>query len=215
MGRGRSGRRPGAVLGVALLAGLMAAPAAARGGERELSRADVVTTLERGPGPSRGFPSAPITVVELSDFQCTYCRKFRWETLPALEQEYIQSGRVRLVYRHLAVLGQASVRAAEAASCAHDQQRFWEYHDKLFEQKGALAFSLSRLQGYAAELGLDGKAFGACLDGRKHAQRVEAETILGQALGATGTPAFLIKGQLLMGAHPIETFRRVLEGMVK
>jgi protein-disulfide isomerase len=203
------------VLAVTLLAGLGAAPDAVRGGERELTRADVVTTLERGPGPSRGFPSAPVTVVELSDFQCTYCRKFRWETLPALEEEYIQPGKMRFVYRHLAVLGKASVQAAEAASCAHDQQRFWEYHDKLFEQKGVLAFSQTRLKGYAKELGLDTKAFGECVDGRKHAQRVEAETVLGQALGANGTPAFLIKGQLLMGAHPVETFRRVLDGMGK
>lgn len=215
MGILRSRRRLVVLLGAALLAGLSAVPDAARAGERELSRADVVTTLERGPGPSRGFPSAPITVVELSDFQCTYCRKFRWETLPALEEEYIRSGKVRFVYRHLAVLGQASVQAAEAASCAHDQGRFWEYHDKLFEQKGALAFSLSRLKGYGKELGLDTTAFGECLNARKHAQRVEAETVLGQALGANGTPAFLIKGQLLMGAHPVETFRRVLDGMLK
>ncbi len=200
-----------AILGGLLLAGGISAEA----GERELSRADIVAALERGPGPSRGFPSAALTVVELSDFQCTYCRVFRWETLPRLEEEYIRSGKLRFVYRHLAVLGQPSVQAAEAARCAQDQGRFWEYHDKLFEQRGALAFGVSRLKGYARDLGLDAKVFGECVDSRKHAQLVEAETVLSQALGATGTPAFLINGQLLMGAHPIEVFRKILDGMLK
>jgi protein-disulfide isomerase len=119
------------------------------------------------------------------------------------------------VYRHLAVLGAASARAAEAASCAEDQGRFWEYHDRLFEQKGAVAFSVASLKGYGKELGLDAAVFDRCVDGRQHADRVESETLMSRMLGASGTPAFLIGGHLLIGAHPFETFRRALDEMTK
>jgi protein-disulfide isomerase len=115
----------------------------------------------------------------------------------------------------MAVLGQASVQAAEAASCAEDQGRFWEYHDKLFEQRGALAFSPSRLKTYAGDLGLEAGAFAQCLDSRRHAGRVETETLLGRMLGATGSPTFLVNRQLMIGAYPFEIFERALDEMLR
>ncbi len=191
-------------------------PGTAAGGEQKevLTRRDLVASVEQGPGPSRGSADARVVMVEFSDFQCVYCRKFWKETLPKIEERYIRSGNVRFVYRHLAVLGEASVQAAQAASCAHDQGKFWEYHDKLFSSAAPLAYTSSRLKRYAGEIGLDEKMFAGCLDSNKHAERVEAETILGHALGASGTPAFLINGQLLIGAHPFETFRRALDGLL-
>jgi protein-disulfide isomerase len=176
-----------------------------------VSREELISAVERAPGPSKGPQDAPVTLVEFSDFQCGYCRKFWQETLPGIEEGYIRSGKVRFVYRHLAILGEGSVLAAQAAACAHDQGRFWEYHDALFRNSSPLAFTTARLKRYAGQTGLDQGTFGGCLDSGKQAERVQAETLLGRALGANGTPTFLINGQLLIGAYPFEVFQQALD----
>ena len=178
------------------------------------TREDLVATMERGPGPTKGSPDAPVTMVYFTDFQCGYCRKFVRETLPKLEKQYMSTGKVRLAFRHLAILGEASVHAARAASCAFDQGKFWEYHDALFGNTSPVAFTDTRLKRYAADLGLDEAKFAACVDNKTYASRVEAETLIGRALGATGTPAFLINGQLLLGAYPFEVFQQGLDNML-
>jgi len=187
-----------------------------RAGEQkeEWTRADLVAALERGPGPTKGSADAAVTMVYFTDFQCGYCRKFAKETLPKLEEQYIRPGKVRLVFRHLAILGEASVQAARASSCAFDQGKFWEYHDALFANTSPLAFNAARLKRHASELRLDDKTFAACLDNKAYAKRVEAETLIGRALGATGTPAFLINGKLLLGAYPIEVFQKGLDTLL-
>lgn len=182
--------------------------------ERQWTQADVVAALERGPGPGKGVQDAPVTMVYFTDFQCGYCRKFVKETLPKIEEHYIRTGKVRLVFRHLAILGDASIQAAQASACAFDQGKFWEYHDTLFDNMGPLAFGNSRLKRYAADLRLHEKAFATCLDNRTYAERVNVETVFGRALGATGTPAFLINGQLLLGAYPFEVFQQGLDRML-
>jgi protein-disulfide isomerase len=175
---------------------------------RTISRADLVAALERGPGPTRGSVDAPVVVVEFSDFLCGYCRIFAQETLPKIEERYIREGKIRFVYRHMTVRGDASFLAAQAASCAEDQGKFWEFHDVLFGKNSPFVFTSARLKQYAARLRLDAKSFSACLDSGKYAERVETETVLGRALGATGTPAFLLNGQLVIGAYPFEAFQR-------
>ena len=186
------------------------------GGERtsEITREDVIAVLEQDTGPSKGAADAPVVMVDFSDFQCSYCGKFAKETLPKLEERYIRTGKLRLVFRHLAILGEASVTASLAAACAQDQGKFWEYHNTLFANRSALAFTSTRLKRYAADLPLDRAAFAACLDGKTHAGRVESESLLGRALGANGTPAFLINGQLAMGAYPFEVFQRWLDAIL-
>jgi len=187
----------------------------ASGGEVQVTREKVVSAVERRPGPTKGREDAPITMVEFSDFQCTFCRKFWKETLPKVEVEYINTGRVRFVYRHLIGLGAPSLRAAEAAECAREQGKFWPYHDILFERATSpLAFTDRRFKEYARALGLDGKAFDACLASGRHRDRIGRETEVARYLGATGTPTFLIDGQLLIGARPFETFKRVLDAML-
>jgi protein-disulfide isomerase len=179
-----------------------------------VSREDLVAAMERGPGPTKGAADAPVVMVEFSDFQCGYCRLFWRETLPKIEERYVRTRKVLFVYRHMAIRGDASVLAAQAASCAHDQGKFWQYHDTLFSQGSPLAFTSARLKRYAAELRLDEKTFTACLDSGKHAERVEAETILGHALGANGTPAFLLNGRLAIGAYPFGAFQRGLNTLL-
>ena len=116
--------------------------------------------------------------------------------------------------QHVQSMGEASILAAQAASCAQDQGKFWEYHDSLFGNVGALAFTSSRLKRYAADLGLDERTFGACLDSKKHAELVDAETAIGRALGASGSPAFLLNGRLIIGAYPFEVFQQALDGIL-
>jgi len=183
-------------------------------GQSSVSREDLIAVVERGPGPTNGAADAPVVMVEFADFQCGYCRLFWRETLPKIEDQYIRTGKVRFVYRHMAIQGEASVLAAQAASCAHDQGQFWQYHDRLFSQGSPLAFTSARLKRYAAELRLDEKIFTACLDSGKHAELVGAETLLGHALGANGTPAFLLNGRLAIGAYPFGAFQRGLDTLL-
>ena len=178
----------------------------------QVGRETLVAEAERALGPTKGREDAPITIVEFSDFQCSFCRKFWKETLPKIEAEYIKAGKLRFVYRHLAVLGPVSDRAAEGAECAGEQGKFWTFHDRLFEKAGRLAFTDARLM---EELRLDATAFEACIGSGRHRDQILRESALARRLGATGTPTFLINGKLLIGAHPFETFKRVLDGIGK
>ncbi len=171
--------------------------------------------LERGPGPAKGNPDAPVTIVEFSDFQCRFCRAFWRETLPRIEEKYIRTGKVRFVYRHLAILGPPSVQAAMAAECAYDQGKFWPYHDRLFASSGLFAFTTGNLKRYAEELKLDTADFGSCLDTERPREKVERETIVGRAIGMTGTPGFLINRGRLIGAQPYEIFEEIIEDLLK
>lgn len=163
------------------------------------------------PARTLGFPNALVTMVELSDFQCSFCRKFWAETLPRLKEIYIKNGKVRFAYQHFAILGEHSFAAAQAAECAREQEKFWPYHDKLFESQGGLAFTDAKLKRYARELGLDAGAFTQCLDSGKYRQKVEDETKLGLQLGARGTPTFFLNGRMLPGAQPFEVFQAAIE----
>jgi len=163
------------------------------------------------PARTLGSASAPVTMVEFSDFQCSFCQKFWAETLPRIKEIYINTGRVRFTYQHFAVLGEHSFAAGQAAECAREQEKFWPYHDKLFESQGGLAFTNAKLKRYARESGLDVGAFAQCLDSGKYRQKVEEETRLGLQLGARGTPTFFLNGRMLPGAQPFEVFQAAIE----
>ena len=100
-------------------------------------------------------------------------------------------------------------RAAEAAQCAHEQGKFWEYHHKLFAN--ARALGADQLKGYAADMGLDAEMFNACLDSGKYRDEIRQEMREGQAIGVTGTPAFFINGRFVSGAQPYETFASIID----
>jgi protein-disulfide isomerase len=213
-GEATHGRLGRCLLLAVVLAGGFAGGTPAEGGERELTRFDLVAMLEKGPGPAKGEERAPVVLVELSDFQCFYCGKFAQETLPRIDEAYIRPGKLRFVYRHMAIFGEASLLASQASACAFDQQKFWPYHDTLFEKRSPLAFTAAKLKEYAGRLGLNGKGFAACLDSKKFAEIVETETLLGRALGASGTPAFLLNGELMIGAQPFESFRARIDAIL-
>lgn len=185
------------------------AAAPAKAASQSVSVKETLSAL--GKGPVLGKANAPVTIVEFSDFQCSFCKKFWGDTLPKLKEGYIKKGQVRFAYRHFAVLGKHSVQAAQGAECAGEQEKFWEYHDRLFANQGGLAFVDSKLKQYARELRLNVRAFTQCLDSTKYKQKVEGETAVAAFLGARGTPTFFVNGRLLVGAQPFEVFRTVIE----
>lgn len=166
--------------------------------------------------PAQGAEDAPVTIIEFADFRCGFCLRHFLQTLPALKEEYIQTGKVRYIFRNFPILGVQSRWAALAAECAHEQGRFWEYHDKLFmlAQQGQ-EFVRSRLKSVAAELGLDSAQFDSCLDSAKYLDEVREDFALGQSEGVTGTPAFLINDELVIGAQSIEVFRQKINALLK
>jgi protein-disulfide isomerase len=168
-----------------------------------------------------GQDSAPVRIVELSDYQCPFCKRFVDGTEPDVEREYVQRGLVQLEFQHFAITGgnappdsNEATLAAEAAECANDQERFWEYHYKLYaEQSGENrgAFLPERLKQFATDLGLDRGEFDACLDSHKHIGLVEDLRDQAAAAGARGTPSFLINGELVVGYQSFEAFRQHIE----
>jgi protein-disulfide isomerase len=158
--------------------------------------------------PVRGAADAPITVVEFSDFECPFCKQAQ-PTLKQLLERY--PGKVRLAYRDFpldSIHPKARV-AAEAARCAHDQGKFWEYHDVIFAQSPQLANE--DLRRYAGEVGLDVAKFDSCLSAGTHKAAVQRDLDEGSRLGITGTPAFFVNGRALSGAQPLDAFTKLIE----
>jgi len=158
--------------------------------------------------PLRGAPDAPVTLVEFSDFQCPFCKRAQ-ATLKQLLEKY--PGKVRLVYRDFPIdnLHPQARRAAEAARCAQDQGKFWDYHDVLFTHTPQAA--PDDLGRYAQQVGLDVTKFKQCLSSGAHQATVQRDLDEGTRLGVTGTPAFFINGRPLSGAQPLEAFARLIE----
>ena len=165
-------------------------------------------TVEPGDGPSQGPASAPVTIVEFSDFQCPYCAQAAL-TLRQLSKQY--GDRVRLVFRHfpLKQIHPHAEKAAEAASCAGEQGHFWEMHDRLFENQAHL--DPADLKRYASDLHLNTAAFGRCLDSGRAASRVQRDAAAGEELGVRGTPGIFVNGRMFKGALPLQRFARVID----
>lgn len=162
--------------------------------------------------PAIGPSDAPVVIIEFSDYQCPFCRKFALETLDRILEEY--SGKVRFVYRDfpLESIHAYALKAAEAANCAGEQGRYFEYHDLLFERqedwssRGTAAFVE-----YAEQLGLELESFKTCLSSGKYEEEVRKDLQDGLRAGVSGTPAFFINGIPLSGAQPFEAFKAIID----
>lgn len=166
-------------------------------------------------GNAMGNPDAPVEIVEFSDFQCQYCRQFALQTEPALIEDYITSGQVYFVYRTLGDwLGPDSQRAAEAAYCAGDQEKFWQYHDLLFANQGLIGFSHENLLRLGEELGVDVGELDDCLSSNRYASQVTLDLQDGLQAGVRGTPSFLINGEMIAGAQPYAVFQRKIDSVL-
>lgn len=176
--------------------------------------------------PVKGNPDAPVTVIEYSDFQCPFCSRFFQQTLPLLEETYINSGKVKLVYKDLPLdsIHPNARNAHVAAECAYEQDKFWEYHDVLFENQAEwqnLASSNlhSILSQYATDLGLQAASFESCIQSQDIADEVNEDTLEATRYGATGTPTFFIGNEndgfiKIIGAQPFSVFKQVIDSQL-
>jgi protein-disulfide isomerase len=159
--------------------------------------------------PAIGPADAPVKIIEFSDYQCPYCKRW-YDTVNArLLADY--AGKIRFVYRDLPLssIHPEAQGAAEAADCAGEQNVYWQYHDALFEGKyglGAQAYPL-----YAADLGLDVNVFNTCVAERRYQSEVENDAQVGIGLGLNGTPTFFVNGLKLVGAQPYEVFQQIID----
>lgn len=163
-----------------------------------------------------GDPEAPVTIVEFSDYQCPFCARHFSQTMPQIEQNYIDEGLVYYVFKDfpLTNIHPQAVLAAEAARCAGDQGEYVAMHDELFAQQEAWSGrddAAALFADYAAELDLDVEAFTACLESDRHEAAVQADLEQGVELGVRGTPAFFVNGRFLNGAQPYNAFEQAIE----
>lgn len=179
--------------------------------KKEISPRDVVL----------GDPKALVTFIEYGDYQCPFCGKFFNEIEPLLRENYIKTGKVKMVFRNFQFLGSESVSAAEAAECAKDQGKFWAYHDAIYaaeskdgkENNGNLKKEL--FIDLAKSAFLDVSTFTSCYDSGKYASQVQNDTEDAQALGVNSTPTTFVNGQEIQGAVPYPQFQAVIENALK
>jgi len=162
--------------------------------------------------PAWGPVGAAVTIIEFSDYQCPFCKRFYDETLPQIQATY--EGRVRFVYRDfpLTSIHPHAQKAAEASECADEQGRFWEYHGLLWANQQEL--DVASLKAYAGELGLDTATFDGCLDSGKYSQEVQKDYSDGISYGVQGTPWFFINGVEVQGAQPFSNFQTVIDSLL-
>lgn len=172
--------------------------------------------------PFKGDANAPVILVEFSDFQCPFCRRHYTQTLSQIETEYIDTGKLKYVFRDFPLsFHPAAQPAGEASECADDQGKFWEFHDKIFDEQnkqgqGTIQFSVDDIKRWAGEIGLNTQQFNECLDSGKHRSEVQKDFADGGAVGISGTPGFYIgkadgTGTKLVGAQPFATFKAAID----
>ncbi len=173
--------------------------------------------------PFKGNENAPVTIVEFSDFQCPFCSRFAAQTLPALQENYIDTGKIKLVFKDLPLdnLHPNARTTHIAAECANEQGKFWEYHDILFEKQSQWQ-SLSpsnldtTLTKFAAGLGMQSTDFQACIESQEIADEVNGDTLEAASYGTTGTPTFFIGNEKngyvkMVGAQPFAAFKTMID----
>lgn len=170
-----------------------------------------------------GDPNAPIKIEEFSDYQCPFCLRFFNETEAKIMDAYVATGKVYFVYRSFGeFLGPESKAAAEAAYCAGDQDRYWEYHDVLYANQigeNVGAYADDRLEAFAETIQLDMDAFNDCFRSGKYADRADQDYLDGSTAGVTGTPSFVItylvngeeKQRMIAGAYPFSEFQNQID----
>ena len=176
--------------------------------------------------PVKGDSNAPITMIEFSDFQCPFCARFFTETLPLIQKNYIDTGKVKFVYRDFPLpdIHQNAIPAAIAAECADEQGMFWEYHNKIFENQ-LLWQDLDKqnvvrtFEQFAEELVLDTNTFNTCLESAKYLDEVQNDLNDGVSYGVTGTPGFFIGNEkigygMVSGAQPYAAFQQVFDQLL-
>lgn len=162
-----------------------------------------------------GSADAPVTIDLYSDFQCPFCRRAD-QMIRQIAPAYIDTGKAKVVYHNFAFIGPESEWAAQAAECANDQGKFWEYANYLFDHQTAEnvgAFSQANLKQFAADLKLDTAAFNACLDSGKHASLIQQEKTDARARNIRSTPSFYVNGRFIEGLLPTAQFTALIDSL--
>ena len=176
--------------------------------------------------PVMGNPDAPITIIEFSDFQCPFCARFYTQTLPLIYEEYIDQGKVKLVFRDYPIqsIHPNAVPASVASECANEQGKFKEMHDILFDNqnewnKQETVDALSLFSQYATEIQLEQETFDSCLTSGKYIEEIKKDLDDGREYGVTGTPGFFIGNDQigyvkLSGAQPFDSFKKIIDAQL-
>ena len=168
-----------------------------------------------GDDPFLGKEDAPVVIIEFSDYECPFCERFYRQTLPSIKSTYIETGKVKLVYKDfpLSFHSQAELSAI-AANCAGEQGKYFQFHDKIFDNGGAGGKSNADYKRWAQEIGLDLLKWEKCTNDPTKKQEIQKDISDGSAVGISGTPGFIINGRLLSGAQPFSVFQQVIEAEI-
>lgn len=176
--------------------------------------------LISGGSPILGNSNAPITILEWGDYQCTFCYKFHQNTLDVINEDFIKTGKVKLVFKDFPLNGPDSFLAAQAAYCAQDQEKYWQYHDELYKNWGGERtgwITRNSLEKFANTVNLNLEEFNKCLDGKKYEQKVTSLHEFGKEIGIDATPSFLVfndeKIIKIRGNQPLEVFLKTFDEM--
>ncbi|MBU0618699.1 thioredoxin domain-containing protein [Patescibacteria group bacterium] len=191
-------------------------------GEAEVPEPEILTDedwqkLITNPSAVKGNLDAPVTIVEFSEYECPFCKRYVDDTYSQIMADY--ADQVRYIFRDYPLAFHAHAKAvALAARCAGEQDAYWDYHDVLFAKRDDWAELESvdtRVIDFAQELGLDEDQFSDCYSSQKYQQAVDDDFALGQQMGVSGTPTFFINGKKLVGAHPYENFKELIDEALK
>jgi protein-disulfide isomerase len=168
--------------------------------------------------PVLGDPKAKVTIIEFGDYQCPSCRMFWKETEPKLKKDYIDTGKVKLVFRDFPIveIHPEAVVAAIAAQCAADQGRYWQFHDKVFREQDrrgedVIRFKVADLKKWGKDVGVDTAGFDQCIDSTRYKDEVAKDHSDGADVGIRGTPSFFINGRFVGGAQPYPVFKKIID----
>ena len=177
-----------------------------------------IEKLSENGSPIMGDPNAPITILEWGDYQCTFCYKFHQNTLNVITEDFIETGKVKVIFKDFPLNGPDSKLAAEASYCAHDQDKYWEYHDQLYENwAGERTGWITResLSEFAESINLDIVEFNKCLDENKYENKINSIYEFGNEIGIDATPSFLVfndeKIIKIRGNQPLEVFLKTFD----
>ena len=171
-----------------------------------------------GFNPPLGNPNAPVKIIEFSDFQCPFCKKFHFESLNKIKEEYVDKGLVVIYYRDFAFLGPESVQASLASKCSREQNKYWEYVDILFENQSGEnlgVFNKENLIKFAEKLNMDKEKFEKCLNEGKYINEIQEDIKEAQKIGVRGTPYIIINNDVIEGAYPYEYIKQVIEKYIQ
>ncbi len=181
-----------------------------------------VASVNTDGAPTKGKADAPVTMVEFADFQCPFCSRFASDTLQQLVKTYVDTGKIKFVYKEFPLpFHSNSQPAAMAAECANEQAKFWPYHDKLYATQTTWDNQDSNtvkntFKQYAASLGLNAASFNSCLDSSKYSDKIQKQSSEGSQYGVSGTPTFYVGNQKagymqIVGAQPVSSFEQLIK----